>query len=141
MGCGEPTTEERMLLTKLERLEIQVKKEQELKKLSELEGKNITNLNQAKDLEEDKKSETKIINKKITKSPKKEEKEPKDNSIKIFKSKKKIIKKKGLSSETEVKTKKKVNIIKSKNKANNNDSKPKLKKKVASEGSKKGKKK
>ena len=43
MGCGNPTAEERMLLTKLERLEVQVQKEKELKKLSELEGKKYPN--------------------------------------------------------------------------------------------------
>ena len=41
MGCGQQSAEEKMFLTKLERLEIQVRKEKELKKLSDLEGKEI----------------------------------------------------------------------------------------------------
>ena len=44
MGCGS-SIEDQVLLTKLDRLEIQVKKEKELKKLSEIEGRPIGNLN------------------------------------------------------------------------------------------------
>ena len=45
MGCGN-SVEDQVLLAKLDRLEVQVKKEKELKKLSELEGRPITSLNQ-----------------------------------------------------------------------------------------------
>ena len=44
MGCGS-SIEDQVLLAKLDRLEIQVKKEKELKKLSEIEGRPIGNLN------------------------------------------------------------------------------------------------
>ena len=43
MGCGN-SVEDQVLLAKLDRLEIQVKKEKELKKLSEIEGRPITSL-------------------------------------------------------------------------------------------------
>ena len=72
MGCGTPTAEEKMLLTKLERLEIQVKKEKELKKLSDLEGKEITSLKQlqgGEEIEEEgKEEETSKENKKEKKT-------------------------------------------------------------------------
>ena len=45
MGCGS-SVEDQVLLAKLDRLEIQVKKEKELKKLSEMEGRPITSLNE-----------------------------------------------------------------------------------------------
>ena len=45
MGCST-SMEDKVLLTKLDRLEIQVKKEKELKKLSEMEGRQITSLGQ-----------------------------------------------------------------------------------------------
>ena len=45
MGCGNRNAEERLLLTNIERLEMQVQKEKELKKLSELEGKDFKNTN------------------------------------------------------------------------------------------------
>ena len=44
MGCGH-SMEDKVFLAKLDRLEIQVKKEKELKKLSEIEGRPIGNLN------------------------------------------------------------------------------------------------
>ena len=44
MGCGS-SIEDQVLLAKLDRLEIKVKKEKELKKLSEIEGRPIGNLN------------------------------------------------------------------------------------------------
>ena len=44
MGCGN-SVEDQVLLAKLDRLEVQVKKEKELKKLSEIEGRPIGNLN------------------------------------------------------------------------------------------------
>ena len=40
MGCGH-SMEDKVFLAKLDRLEIQVKKEKELKKLSEMEGKPV----------------------------------------------------------------------------------------------------
>ena len=43
MGCGH-SMEDKVFLAKLDRLEIQVKKEKELKKLSEMEGRPITSL-------------------------------------------------------------------------------------------------
>ena len=43
MGCGN-SVEDQVFLAKLDRLEIQVKKEKELKKLSELEGRPIKSL-------------------------------------------------------------------------------------------------
>ena len=45
MGCGS-SIEDQVLLAKLDRLEIQVKKEKELKKLSEIEGRPIGSMNQ-----------------------------------------------------------------------------------------------
>ena len=45
MGCGN-SVEDQVLLAKLDRLEIQVKKEKELKKLSEIEGRPLGNMNQ-----------------------------------------------------------------------------------------------
>ena len=45
MGC-EHSMEDKVFLAKLDRLEIQVKKEKELKKLSEMEGRPITSLDQ-----------------------------------------------------------------------------------------------
>ena len=148
MGCGTPTTEERMLLTKLERLEIQVKKEKELKKLSDLEGKDITSLKQLQGGEEQgKEEETSKVNKKgkklkIKGIPKKEKNKAKDKdeSVEIYKNKSKSKAKKKIdgTNKTEIKTKKKINI---KGKKKDNDSKPKLKKKAASEASRKIKKK
>ena len=43
MGCGN-SVEDQVLLAKLDRLEVQVKKEKQLKKLSEMEGRPITSL-------------------------------------------------------------------------------------------------
>ena len=43
MGCGH-SMEDKVFLAKLDRLEIQVKKEKELKKLSDMEGRPITSL-------------------------------------------------------------------------------------------------
>ncbi len=45
MGCSN-SIEDQVLLAKLDRLEVQVKKEKELKKLSEMEGRPINSLNQ-----------------------------------------------------------------------------------------------
>ena len=45
MGCGS-SVEDQVLLAKLDRLEVQVKKEKELKKLSEMEGRPIKSLEQ-----------------------------------------------------------------------------------------------
>ncbi len=45
MGCGN-SMEDKVFLAKLDRLEIQVKKEKELKKLSEMEGRPISSLDQ-----------------------------------------------------------------------------------------------
>ena len=56
MGCGN-SVEDQVLLAKLDRLEVQVKKEKELKKLSEMEGRQITSLAQYNGLET--RSETK----------------------------------------------------------------------------------
>ena len=139
MGCGNPTAEERMLLTKLERLEVQVQKEKELKKLSELEGKKYPNSGLIHGGQPKKTGLNKINKnvktKKVKLSPVKKKQE-KDDSIKIFKakgkSKPKVLKKKG-STKTEAKSK---NNIRKKNL-----SKPKLKKKAASEDSMKNKKK
>ena len=69
MGCGEATAEEKLLLTKLERLEIQVMKQKELNKLSKLEGKDIKDLDKFNSVNldmqnEDKKSPLKKSKKK-----------------------------------------------------------------------------
>ena len=69
MGCGEATAEEKLLLTKLERLEIQVMKQKELNKLSKLEGKDIKDLDKFNSVNldmqnEDKKSQLKKSKKK-----------------------------------------------------------------------------
>ena len=90
MGCGNPTAEERMLLTKLERLEVQVQKEKELKKLSELEGKKYPNSGlihggQPK-ISGLNKNNKNVKTKKVKLSPVKKKQE-KDDSIKIFKAK------------------------------------------------------
>ncbi len=45
MGCTT-SPEDKIFLTKLDRLEIQVKKDKELKKLSEMEGRKITSYSQ-----------------------------------------------------------------------------------------------
>ena len=44
MGCSE-SAEDKMYLTKLSRLEVQVAKEKELEKLAKLEGKKVSELN------------------------------------------------------------------------------------------------
>ena len=137
MGCGNPSAEEKLLLTKLERLEIQVQKEKELKKLAEIEGKDFTNTNliqagQPKILGISKENK-KVKNKKV-KLPPIKGKQEKDDPVKIFKSKDKGYesKKKG-ETKTEAKSKKSMR--------KRNLSKPKLKKKAASEDSKDRKKK
>ena len=61
MGCGN-SIEDQVLLAKLDRLEIQVKKEKELKKLSEIEGRPIGSMNQYNGFD------TKIENKKRIKT-------------------------------------------------------------------------
>ena len=48
MGCGETSAEEKLLLAKLEKLEIQVMKEKELDKLAKIEGKDIKSSNKLK---------------------------------------------------------------------------------------------
>ena len=48
MGCGETSAEEKLLLAKLEKLEIQVMKEKEFDKLAKLEGKDIKSSNKLK---------------------------------------------------------------------------------------------
>ena len=48
MGCST-SMEDKILLSKLDRLEIQVKKEKELKKLSEMEGRKITSFNEVEE--------------------------------------------------------------------------------------------
>ena len=137
MGCGNPSAEEKLLLTKLERLEIQVQKEKELKKLAEIEGKDFTNTNiiqggQPKILGISKENK-KVKNKKV-KLPPIKGKQEKDDPVKIFKSKDKgkESKKKG-ETKTEAKSKKSMR--------KRNLSKPKLEKKAASEDSKDRKKK
>ena len=47
MGCSN-SIEEQLFLAKFERLELQVKKEKELKKLAEIEGRPIESMNQYK---------------------------------------------------------------------------------------------
>ena len=44
MGCSD-SSEDKMYLAKLSRLEIQVKKQKEIEKLAKIEGKNIEDLN------------------------------------------------------------------------------------------------
>ena len=84
MGCGQQSAEEKMFLTKLERLEIQVRKEKELKKLSDLEGKEIKSLEQFKGIEPKTENSNNMENATKTKS----------NKTSINENKKKTVKKK-----------------------------------------------
>ena len=71
MGCGETSAEEKMLLTKLEKLEIQVMKEKEMNKLAKLEGKDIKSLSKLKLVKENLNNSESMIQSPLNKSKKK----------------------------------------------------------------------
>ena len=114
MGCSN-SVEEQVFLAKLERLELQVKKEKELKKLAEIEGKPIESMNQYKGFD------TKTENKKRMKTT------PNERYLDTYTTKEKSRKKNG----SEKKSKK----------AKDSDEKSKKTKRAFSEGVTKKKKK
>ena len=115
MGCSN-SIEEQLFLAKFERLELQVKKEKELKKLAEIEGRPIESMNQYKGFD------TKTENKKRMKTT------PNERYLDTYTTKEKSRKKKNGS---EKKSKK----------GKDNDEKSKKKTRAISEGVTKKKKK
>ena len=114
MGCSN-SVEEQVFLAKLERLELQVKKEKELKKLAKIEGRPIESMNQYKGFD------TKTENKKRMKTT------PNERYLDTYTTKEKLRKKNG----SEKKSKK----------AKDSDEKSKKTKRAISEGVTKKKKK
>ena len=131
MGCSEESAEEKMLLTKLERLEVQVRKEKELKKLAELEGKDIKSLGQLQNVEE----KTDFLNK----INQEQNSKPIKTSINKEKKKKGLVKKKKVKIQNKSEENKKAKSETSKKEKSS--SKSKSKKKTVSEGGRKKKKK
>ena len=123
MGCGN-SVEDQVLLAKLDRLEIQVKKEKELKKLSEIEGRPITSLDNYNGMD------TKSENRGRLKTM------PNDRYLDTYTNKDRAKKKKKGNSEKKSKKSKK-----SKKEKEEKEEKPKKKTRAVSEGISKKKKK
>ena len=127
MGCTE-SAEDRMYLTKLSRLEVQVAKEKELEKLAKIEGKQVSDLNYLS-ISKSKTDDNIVENT----QPKSVIKGTYTKTTKTKKDKSKNKKKKRNNSENKTKKKKKVvktdNTIKKKPRAKSEAKKKKNKKK------------
>ena len=98
MGCGETSAEEKLLLTKLEKLEIQVMKEKEMNKLAKLEGKDIKSLSKLKLVKENLNNSESMIQSPLNKSKKKIIKKKKGGGTKKVKIETSVIKENNKSS-------------------------------------------